>query len=686
MNDNPLLHEFETPFGIPPFEHIHEDHYLPAFEEAFTQERAEIEAIASNPEPPTFENTIEALEQAGQVLGRVADVFYNLLGTDANDRLQAIAREVAPKLAAHRDDILLDGRLFERVETLWQEHQELGLDGESLRLLEETHRTFVRCGARLSEDEKARLREINSEMSVLRVDFGQNLLEQTNSFEMRIEDPDELAGLPESVISAARDEATNRGYESGWVFTLQKPSWIPFLQYSERRELRERLYRGYSSRCDLGDEHDNKAIAGRLAVLRAKRATLLGYETHAHLVLEESMAETPEKVDDLLRRLWTPAVARARDEAEELQKRMDQETDGGERLASWDWWFYSEKIRRERFELDEDELRPYFSLDNVVKGAFEVAARLFGIRFEERQGLPVYHDEVRVYEVLDRDDSHLGLFFTDYHPRPSKRVGAWMNTLRDQYFVDRTDVRPLVLNVGNLSRPSGDLPALLGLDEVLTVFHEFGHALHGLLTRCRYRSLSGTRVPRDFVELPSQVMENWATEPEVLALYAHHWQTGEPIPGELVEKVRQAEKFGQGFRTTEYLAASFLDMAWHTLDPADFTDDDPGPDPTALEEKLMAELGMPEEILPRYRSTYFSHIFGGGYSAGYYSYIWAEVLDADAFDAFQKSGDLFHPELARGFRDNVLEKGYTLPPMELYRRFRGADPGIEPLLERRGLN
>lgn len=691
VTDNPLLKEFDTPFGVPPFALVRDEHFLPAMREGFERERAEIEAIATDPNPATFENTIEALEGTGELLGRVADVFYNLLGTDTNDARQAVAREIAPELSRHRDDTLLDSRLFERVRQVWEQRDALDLGLEASRLLEETYRTFVRCGARLDEAQKARLRAINEEMSVLSVDFGQNLLEQTNGYALVLDDPADLAGLPDSVVAAAREEAERRGHEGQWAFTLQKPSWIPFLQHSERRALRERLYRAYTERCDHDDEHDNKAIASRLAVLRAKKAAMLGYATHAHLVLEDTMAQTPEKVDELLRRLWTPARARAHAEADDLRRRLaadlgDQEVDGDPlRLEPWDWWFYAERARRERFDIDEDALRPYFSLDHVRQGAFEVAARLFGISFVERPEVPTYHEEVRSYEVLDGDGEHLGLFFTDYHPRAGKRVGAWMNTFRDQHFRGQTDVRPVVLNVGNLTPSTGDTPALLGLDEVLTLFHEFGHALHGLLTRCRYRSLSGTRVPRDFVELPSQVMENWAIEPEVLALYAHHWQTGEPIPVELVEKVRKAEKFGQGFRTTEYLAASFLDMAWHTLDPQDFADDDPGPDVHELEQRAMAEIGLPREILPRYRSTYFGHIFGGGYSAGYYSYIWAEVLDADAFHAFEQSGDLFHPELARGFRDHVLAKGYTEPPMELYRRFRGSEPGIEPLLERRGL-
>ncbi|MCG8455544.1 MAG: M3 family metallopeptidase [Holophagales bacterium] len=681
---NPFFSPYLTPFGLPPFDRIDTSHYLPAFHEGLRRERAEIEAIASGPEAPTFANTLEALEHTGDLLDRVSDVFFNLLGTDRDDAMQEVAKEVVPLLARHRDDILFDEGLFSRIEDLWKRRSELGLDAEEARLLEETHRTFVRCGARLGPEEKRLLRQINEEISVKALDFGENVLAETNGYEMVLEHEDEVSGLPAAVLSAAREEAEERGHPGKWLFTLQKPSWIPFLQHSERRHLRERLYRAYLERADRGGEHDNNAIASRLAVLRARKARLLGHPTHAHPVLEESMAESLQRVDELLRRLWPPAVARARAEAEEMRAMIEASGEGLE-LQPWDWWYYAERIREQRFDLDEEALRPYFSLDNVRRGAFLVAEKLFGLEFEERTDLPAYHPQVRIFEVRDRDRTHLGLFLTDDHPRAGKRVGAWMNTFRDQYRVNGEDVRPLVVNVANLSPPASDGPALLSLDEVLTVFHEFGHALHGLCSKCRFRSLSGTRVPRDFVELPSQVMENWATEPEVLRLYARHHETGEPIPDELVQKLRASEIFDQGFKTVEYLAASFLDMAWHGLEaPEDGGELEP-PVARELEARALEEIGLPPEILPRYRTPYFNHIFAGGYSSGYYSYIWAEVLDADAFDAFRETGDLFHPELARAFREAILAKGNTEPPMDAYRRFRGAEPRIEPLLQRRGL-
>ncbi|MEM8932429.1 MAG: M3 family metallopeptidase [Acidobacteriota bacterium] len=652
---------------------------MPAFEAAIAAQKVELAAIVDCPDAPTFDNTIVALERTGLYLRRVSGVFYNLLSADNSERRQEIAREVAPRLASHGSDILLDERLFARIEAVWSDRASLALDAEEHMLLAESRQAFVRGGALLDDAAKERSRAIQEELAMLRLEFADRVLQSTNHFELVLDEAD-LDGLPAATRAAAAQEAAERGHDGRYVFTLQKPSWIPFLEHSSRRDLREKMVRGYAER-GRSEQLDNRPTAERIAVLRAERAALLGYASHAHFVLEETMAETPEQVDELLRRLWTPALDRARAEAEDLQAALDADPDvaDGATLEPWDWWYYAERVRRQKYDLDQEALKPYFSLDRVREGVFEVSRRLYGLRFEPLDDIPTYHDEVRVYDVADADGEHLGLFYTDDHPRASKRAGAWMNTFRDQYVgADGDDVRPLVSNVCNLPRPTADRPSLLSLDEVLTLFHEFGHALHGLLSRCRFRSLSGTRVPRDFVELPSQILENWALEPEVLAFYARHVDTGEPMPAELIERLERSRRFNQGFATVEYLAASFLDLAWHSVRAGDAVEAD------SLEGRALDEIGLMREILPRYHSTYFSHIFSSGYSAGYYSYIWAEVLDADAFEVF-RSSDLFDQGLARSFRENVLERGHSEPPMTLYRRFRGAEPLIEPLLERRGL-
>lgn len=676
MNDNPLLIEHNLPFGAPPLDLIRAEHFPPAFDTALEEHRREIREIAERDDPATFENTIEHLEISGRLLAKVRDLFFNLRSAHTNDGIQEVARDISPRLAAHRDEILFNRALFERVSRIWQERDRLGLNSEQGILLEETYTAFTRGGAALSEHEQEELGRINHRLSVLKVQFTENVLAANRSFELKVDDPEDLSGLPQASRSAAREEAERRGYDQGWVFTLDKPSLIPFLQYAERRELRQQIFHAYTERCRDG-EHDNRPVIEEISGLRARRAELLGYPSHAAYVLEKSMAATPDQVDGLLHRLWAPAKARAEQEARELQAQIRAE--GGDfELEPWDWWFYAERVRKARYDFDADALRPYFELDAVRRGLFETVGKLFGLVFEQRTDLPVYHEEVKAFEVRDREGRHIGLFYTDDHPRPSKQVGAWMDTFRDQWRDRGTDIRPHVINVCNLARPTGDKPALLSIDEVRTLYHELGHALHGLLARSTYRSLSGTRVPRDFVELPSQLMENWAFAPETLPLYAKHYETGEPIPQELVDKMTRAERFNQGFATVEYLAASFLDMAWHTL-PA-------GQKPVTdeVEAEILDRLGIPPQILPRYRSTYFSHVFHSGYDAGYYSYIWAEVLDADAFEVFRES-DLFDRELARSYRENILEKGHSEPPMDLYRRFRGADPEIEPLLARRGL-
>lgn len=677
-DQNPFLFEYNTPFKVPPFNKIKEKHYLPAFKEGIKQEQEEIEVIANNSEAPTFENTIEAMEGSGALLTRVNDVFYNLTSAHTNDELQDIAKEVAPLLSRHQDDIILNDKLFQRVKVVYAQKDGLNLTVEQNTLLEKYYKDFVRGGANLDEENKAELREINEELSLLTLKFGENILGENNAFELVIENEADLAGLPEAAIIGAAEAAEERGHEDKWVFTIHKPSMIPFLQYSEKRDLREKIFKAYINKGDNNNELDNKEILSRIAALRVEKANLLGYKTHADFVLEKNMAKKPEKVYDFLSQLWKPALAKAEKEAEELQKMIDK--DGKDfKLEAWDWWYYAEKLKKAKYALDDETLRPYFKLENVRNGAFTVANKLFGITFEEITDIPKYHQEVKVFEVKEADGSHIGLLYTDYHPRASKRGGAWMSSYRKQSRLGGREVTPVITNVCNLSKPTGDKPALLSFEEVSTLFHEFGHALHGLLSNSTYQRLSGTAVPRDFVELHSQIMENWAAEPEVLKEYARHYLTGEPIPDELIEKIIKARHFNQGFETVEYLAASYLDMDWHTLTEAGELD------PLEFENASLGKIGLVPEIVVRYRSTYFRHIFSGGYSSGYYSYIWAEVLDADAFQAFKEAG-IFDQKTARAFRENILAAGGTEDPMTLYKRFRGAEPQIDALLKRRGLD
>jgi peptidyl-dipeptidase Dcp len=674
---NPFFEEWTTPFGVPPFGQIKEAHYLPAFKEGIARERKEVDAIVANSEAPTFTNTLEALDLSGEFLERVQIVFYGQLSAETNDTLQGIAKEVAPMLSALNDDINLNETLFARVKAVWEKRDALGLEPEQRRLVEETYKDFVRGGANLDASGKERLRAINSELSLLGLKFGDNVLKETNAFRLVIEKKEDLAGLPPGVVSAAADAAKSAKLEGKWVFGLQAPSIWPFLQYADNRELRRQILTAYITRGDHSDASDNKAILSKIAALRAEKAQLVGYKTWADFVLDRNMAKVPSKVYGLLDQLWTPALAVAHKEAADIQGAI--KADGQEfKLEPWDWRYYSEKVKKARYDLDEEALRPYFKLANVLDGAFYVANRLYGITFTERFDIPKYHPDVRTFEVKDADGSHLGVFLCDYFPRPGKRGGAWSGRYRNQRFKDGKDIRPIVVNVGNFSRPTGDAPALLSLEEVETLFHEFGHGLNSLFSRLHYPGAS--RIPRDFVELPSQIMENWVLEPEVLKVYAKHWKTGETIPADLIAKVDRARKFNQGFATVEYLAASYLDMDWHTLSqPREEST-------TEFENASMAKIHMMPEIVVRYRSTYFNHIFGGGtgYSAGYYSYIWAEVLDADAFQAFKEKG-IFDQATANSFRTNVLERGSLGDAMEMYRRFRGHDPSVEPLLVKRGL-
>ncbi|MFC1544254.1 M3 family metallopeptidase [Gemmatimonadota bacterium] len=675
--ENPLLEaSWDTPFGVPPYDRIEDRHYLPAFRQAMAEQKAEIDAIVNNPEPPTFANTVEALERSGKTLTRVASVFGAVESAHSNETILEVASTLAPERAAHSDDISLNSALFERIKAVYEQRDELGLEPEQMRLLEEMHKDFVRSGIDLGDEAKTRLREINAELAEFSQQFGQNLLKETNDFELYVTDEADMGELPGGLKGAAADEALRRGHEEGWSFTLQRPSIEPFLQYSPNRELRRQIYMGYVMRGDNDNEADNKAILSRIAALRAERAKLMGYETHAHFVLSDNMAETPQRVYAFLDQIWEPALRVSKEERDALQQMMRQDGISDE-LQGWDWRYYSEKVRKARYDLDEETIRQYFRVDAVRDGVFMVANRLWGLTFEELPDLPRWHPDQQVFEVKEADGSHLGILYMDFFARESKRGGAWMNDLRAQSRLDG-EVKAIVTNNFNFPPPSGDQPSLISFGDALTLAHEFGHGLHGLMSDVTYESLSGTAVPRDFVEFPSQVMENWMSEPEVLRMYARHYQTGEPIPDELIAKIEAAGKFGQGFATVEYLAASYLDMAWHTLtEPEEM-------DARSFEDTEMARIGLIDQIPPRYRSGYFQHIFSGGYSSGYYSYIWAEVLDADAFQAFKETS-LFDSNTAARLREHVLSKGGTRPGMDLYRAFRGRDPGIGPLLEKRGL-
>ncbi len=674
---NPFFEAYGTPFETPPFDRIRDEHYMPAFREGMARQKKEIEAVVANPEPPTFANTVEAVEHSGELLTRVANVFFCLTEGNTNPSLQAMEAEVSPLLAKHRDDITLNPKLFARYKAVYDARDKLELTAERARLLEKGYKTFVRGGANLDEASKAEFRKINEELSSLTVKFGDDVLKETNAFTLVIDKPEDLAGLPQAVVDGAAGAAKERGLDGRWVFTLNKPSMIPFLQYSPKRDLRERIFKAYINRANNGNGQDNKAVLSRIAALRVKRAGLLGYKTHADFVLEENMAKTPAAVVGLLDQVWTPSLVMAKKEAAKLQSLADRE--GAKiKLEPWDWWYYAEKLKKAEYDVDDLVLKPYFPLDSVREGAFAVAGKLWGLGFSERTDIPKYHPDVRVFEVKEADGSHVGLLYTDYYPRASKRGGAWSSVFRSQSVRDGKKVTPVVYNVGNFSMPAGDAPSLLTFEEATTLFHEFGHALHELLSNCTYESTGGTNVPSDFVEVASQIMENWAGDPEVIKTYAKHYKTGEPIPDALVEKIKKAKLFNMGFDTVEYLAACYLDMDWHTLtDPKE-------QDAAAFEKASMDRIGLIPEIVVRYRSPYFSHIFAGGYSAGYYSYIWSEVLDADAFEAFKETS-LFDQATAKSLRDNILSRGNTEDPMVLYKRFRGREPKVDALLKRRGL-
>lgn len=675
--NNPLLSAYNTPFEIPPFEAIEMGDYVPAFEAAINEQRIEIERITSNTQPPDFQNTVEALEQTGALLTRVSNVFFNLNGSLTNDTMQEIARTISPMLSRHSDDITLNPVLFDRIKKVYDAREQWQLDKEQAMLLEKTYKRFVRGGALLDSANQEQLRKINEELSILSLKFGENLLAETNNYKLFIADSNQLAGLPSGLKAAAAEAAEKEGKAGEWLFTLHSPSIFPFLQFADNRTLREEIFKAYMSRCNHNDEYDNKKIISRTVQLRSERARLLGYETHAHYILEQNMAGNPLAVRKFLESLMKPAVSKAKEEASMLQN-LIRESGQNFKLEAWDWWYYTEKLRKARYDLDEEQMRPYFKLENVRDGVFQVANKLYGLQFVQRTDLPKYHPDVEVYEVLEADNTHVGILYMDYFPRESKRGGAWMSSFRKTSRENGKRIAPVITTNYNFTAPTAGQPALLSWDEVSTLFHEFGHALHGLLGNTTYTSLSGTSVPRDFVELPSQIMENWAPEPEVLALFARHYQTNELIPAEVVQKMVRASTFNQGFAMTEYLAASLLDLDWHTVTTNDM------PDVEAFEKVSLAASGIIPEINVRYRSTYFSHIFSGGYSSGYYSYIWSEVLDSDAFMAFKESG-LFNRETAQRFRENILAKGGTEDPMELYVAFRGKPADLNALLVKRGL-
>lgn len=679
MSSNVLLLEWHTPFGVPPFDRIAPEDYLPAIRAGMEEQNEEIDAIAGNPDAPDFENTIEALEQTGKTLDRVTRVFNAVEGAHTNDVLKETARVTAPEIAAHNDNIYLNKALFDRVATVYEQREELGLEGEKLRLLEETHKDFIRAGADLEDADQARLREINAEIAELSQKFSDNLLNETNDFELLVTDRADLGELPAGLVSLAAEEARRRGHDCDecWVFTLQRPSINPFLQYSPNRELRKIIFDGYAMRGDNDNESDNKTILVRLAQLRAERAGLMGFANHAEFVLSDNMAETPEKAYDLLQRIWGPALRRAKNERADLQAMLD--ADGiDDRIRGWDWRYYTEKVRRARYDIDEDTLRPYFEVNAVRDGVFALATELWGLQFEELTDAPRWHPDQQVFEVREADGSHLAILYMDYYARESKQGGAWMNALRPQSNVDGF-VTPIVTNNFNFPAPTEGSPSLLSLTNADTFFHEFGHALHGMFSDVRYASLAGTATPRDFVEFPSQVMEYWMRSTEVLTSFARHYETGESIPQDIIDKIQASAAFNQGFLTTELLAAAYLDLAYHTLEAPEAVE------PRAFEAEAMADIGLIDEIIPRYRSGYFAHVFSGGYSAGYYSYIWSEVIAADAFNAFLETS-LLDKDTAARYREHILSKGGSLPGMELYRNFRGRDPEIGPLLEARGLN
>ena len=675
-SDNPFFTEWKTPFQTPPFSQIQHEHFLPAYEEGIKQQNLEFEAIVSNSEMPTFENTIEAIEKSGQLLIKVNKVFSSLNGTDTDDEMQKIAEKSTAMMSKHIDDFYLNEKLFQRIKTLYDEKETLNLTTEQGRVLENYYIDFVRGGANLDEEGKEKLRKINDELSQLVLKFGDNVRKENNKFELIIDKEQDLAGLPEASVQAAKEKAEAKGLTGKWLFTIDKPTLLPFLQFSENRALREKMYKAYMNRGNNDDELDNKKIFSKIVVLRVEKANLLGFKTYSDFVLQKKMSKTPDNVYSFLNEIWKPTVKRAQSEVVEMQKIIDAE--GGKfNLEPWDWWYYAEKVKKEKYALDEEMLRPYFKLENVIDGVFKVSTKLWGLQFVERDDIEVYNPEVKVFEVKESDGKHIGILYTDYFPRAGKTNGAWCGDFRGQSNMDGKYLTPLVTNVGNFSKPTSDVPALISLDEVRTLFHEFGHALHVLFQNVTY-PYAGS-VPSDFVELPSQIMEKWAMQPEVLQMYAKHYKTGEAIPQELIEKIDNSKYFNQGFETLEYIAASLLDMDWHVITETSEKD------VAQFEKSSIEKMGLIPQIWPRYLTTNFIHIATWGYESGYYSYLWSAVLDADAFESFMENG-LFDKSTADSFRKNILSKGGSEDPMELYVKFKGRKPSVDALLKNRGLN
>ncbi len=669
---NPFLSEFKTKFEVPPFDKIKLEHYEPAFKKGIEEQNINIQKIIDNKEIPTFENTILALDNSGPILSRVSAIFFNMTDAETTDELTKLSMKIAPLLSEHSDNIYLNANLFKKVDIFYKQRKTLKLSKEQLRLVEETYKKFIYAGANLSEAQQERLKSINKKLSTLGITFSNNILNENNSFKLIIDKKEDLAGLPEWFCQSAADEAKANGEANKWIFTLHNSSRIPFLQYAENRAMRKKIYLAYINRGNNNDKNDNKKIITEILTLRLEKAKLLGFDCYSNFVLDNNMAKNSATVMSFLQKLWSYSLPKAKSEAIELQAIMDKEGEH-KKLEAWDWWFYTEKLRKEKYNLSEEEIKPYFQLENVRQGVFSVAKQLYGISITPLANIPVYDPDVETFEVKDKDGSYLGIFYVDYFPRAGKSGGAWMSNYREQ----QKGVRPFICNVASFTKPIGEIPSLLTLDEVETLFHEFGHALHGLLSQCNYAGVSGTNVARDFVELPSQIMEHWATEPEVLKMYAKHYKTGEIIPDSIINKLVKQKHFNQGFMTTELLAAAILDMKLHNLT------DTKNLNVASYEKETMDKLGLIPEIAPRYRITYFNHIIGG-YAAGYYSYLWANVLDADAFEAFKEHG-IFNKSIASRFRQNILEKGNSEDPMVLYKKFRGSEPNIDAMLKNRGM-
>lgn len=674
---NPFFSKYNTPYGIPPFEEIKVEHYKPAFIKGMAEHKKEIDAIVKNKKPATFENTIAALDRSGMLLNKVASVFYGQNSANTNDKMQAVSREISPLLSQHSDDITMNAGLFKRVKYVYDHQGEMKLDKEQKKLLEETYKSFVRSGANLDADKQEQLRKLNAEISMLQLTFGQNMLAETNAFRLVIDNKDDLSGLPQDLIASAAETAKAMGMDGKWVFTLHNPSVMPFLQYSDRRELRERMYKGYISRGSRGGKNDSREVVRKLVKARLEKARLMGFEDYASMALDTRMAKTSKAVYELLDEVWRPALAKAKEELADIEEEMKK--DGRDFTAEgWDWRYYADRAKKAKYSFDENELRPYLKLENVREGLFYCANRLYGITLTPISNVPLPHPDVKAFECKDKDGTLLGVLFMDYFARPSKRGGAWCGTYRDQMYENGKKIYPIVTTVFNYSKPAAGEPALLSADEASTLFHEFGHALHQFFQDVHYQGISN--VPRDFVELPSQVNEHWCFAPEVLKVYAKHYKTGEIMPQELVEKLDRSQKYGQGFATVEYIAASLLDMDFHVLKdvPEDM-------DVLDFERKTLVNRDLIAQIPPRYRTTYFNHTMGGGYTAGYYSYMWAEVLEADAFEAYKETGDIFNQDVATRFRKYVLTPGGIDDAMDMYVNFRGKKPDTKPLLRNRGL-